>query len=317
MPSRSLAGTPCLVLGAGGFIGLHLCQALVAAGAEVHAYGRPSAFADALPPLRWSSGEFADAASLAKALRGAEVVFNLLGGSIPALANRDPQADLGSNLVASVRLLELCGAAGIRKLVFISSGGTVYGVPRTLPIPETHPTDPISAYGIHKLMVEKYIGLHAHLNGLRSVVLRAANPFGPYQSPHRGQGVVAALMATRLAGKPVRIWGDGRVVRDFLYVGDLAAAMLDAALYEGPERVLNLGSGIGRSMLEVVEAIDATLGLGGGEIIFQPGRNADVPVNVLDTALIRREFGWEPRMKWEAGLRLTADWIATTYAGGQ
>ncbi|PZW48632.1 UDP-glucose 4-epimerase [Humitalea rosea] len=312
MPSGSLAGTSCLVLGAGGFIGLHLCQALVAAGARVHGYGRAPAFPEAMPPLRWTSGEFDDTEALAEALRGAEVVFNLLGGSIPALANRDPQADLSSNLVASVRLLELCGEAEVRKFVFISSGGTVYGVPRVIPIPETHPTDPISAYGIHKLMVEKYVGLHAQLNGLRSVVLRAANPFGPYQSPHRGQGIVAALIATRLAGRPVRIWGDGRVVRDFLYVGDLAEAMLDAALYEGPEQVLNLGSGVGRSMLDVVAAVDATLG-GTGEIIFQPGRNADVPVNVLDNTLIRREFGWKPRMEWEAGLRLTADWIAATY----
>jgi len=308
-----LAGRSCLVLGAGGFIGLHLCQALVAAGAQVHGFGHPPAFPEALPPIRWTTGEFHDVAALAEALRGAEVVFHLLGGSIPDISNRDPQADLQGNLLASIRLLELCRDAGVRKLVFISSGGTVYGVPRVIPIPESHPTDPISAYGIHKLMVEKYLGLHAHLHGLRSVVLRAANPFGPYQGPNRGQGVVAALIATRLAGRPVEIWGDGRVVRDFLYVGDLAEAMLRAALYEGPQRVLNVGSGLGRSVLDVVAAVGATLGLGPAEILFKPGRKADVPENVLDTTLIRRELGWEPRMGWERGLRLTADWIAATY----
>jgi UDP-glucose 4-epimerase len=304
-----LAGTECLVLGAGGFIGAHLCRALARAGAVVHGFGRAPAHPEALPSMAWTHAEFQDRAALAEALGGKDVVFHLLGGSIPALAERDPAEDLRGNAAASVELLELCRAAGVKRMVFISSGGTVYGMPRRLPIPEDHPTDPISAYGIHKLLVEKHLGLQAHRNGLQAVVLRAANPYGPYQNPHRGQGVIAALMARRLSGQPVEIWGDGRVVRDFLHVEDMVDAMLRAAFYPGPHRVMNLGSGIGRSILEVVAAVDQVLGLEGADLVFRPGRAVDVPVNVLDISLIRRELGWAPSTGWLEGLRGTADWL--------
>jgi UDP-glucose 4-epimerase len=308
----TLAGTECLVMGAGGFIGLNLCGALVNAGASVHGYGRSVAFPDALPPIRWTTAESGDSAAVARALKGVQVVFHLLGGSIPAIAERHPVDDLRTNATTSVELLELCRAAGVRRIVFISSGGTVYGVPRRLPIAEDHPTDPISAYGIHKLLVEKHLGLQAHRHGLQSVVLRAANPYGPFQSPERGQGVIAALIARRLAHQPVEIWGDGRVVRDFLHVDDLVEAMLRAASYDGPHRVLNVGSGVGRSILEVVASIDTILGLEGAEILHKPGRDVDVPANVLDVSLIHREFGWMARTDWHQGLRRTAAWLGRT-----
>ena len=137
----TLAGTECLVMGAGGFIGLNLCGALVNAGASVHGYGRSVAFPDALPSIRWTTAQSGDSAAVARALKGVQVVFHLLGGSIPAIAERRPVDDLRTNATTSVELLELCRAAGVRRIVFISSGGTVYGVPRRLPIAEDHPTD--------------------------------------------------------------------------------------------------------------------------------------------------------------------------------
>ena len=180
--SVALDGASCLVLGAGGFIGTHLCRALVGAGARVHGFGRRPAFADGLPPIRFTAGEFSDRAALALAVDGAEIVFHLLGGTNPEVSNKDPIADLQTNAVASVQLLELCRAAGVRKIVFVSSGGTVYGAPGTIPIAETAPTDPISAYGINKLMVEKYLQLYAKLGGPDALSLRVANPYGAFQS---------------------------------------------------------------------------------------------------------------------------------------
>ena len=308
-----LSGTPCLVLGAGGFIGGHLCHALVRAGARVHGFGRRPAFPQALPPIRWTTGEFADRAALALAVDGADVVFHLLGGTNPEVSNKDPIADLQVNTVASVQMLELCRAAGVQRVVFVSSGGTVYGVPKAAPIAEGAATDPISAYGINKLMVEKYLKLYAHLHGLRSVALRVANPFGPFQSPFRRQGVVAALIETQLAGRPVEIWGDGQVVRDFLYVGDLAEAMVLAASYDGPHAVLNVGSGVGRSILEVARSVGEALGLPEAAVLHKPGRRGDVPANVLDIARAREALGWEPRTEWMDGLRATAEWIRAAY----
>jgi UDP-glucose 4-epimerase len=311
--SRPLAGVPCLVLGAGGFIGSHLCQTLVRAGGRVHGFGRRPVFADSLPPMRFTTGEFTDRAALASAVDGAEIVFHLLGGTNPEVSNKDPIADLQINTVASVQMLELCRAAGVRKIVFVSSGGAVYGVPTVVPIPEDEATNPISAYGINKLMVEKYLQLYAHLGGPHAVTLRPANPYGPFQSPHRRQGLVAALIETVLAGRPVEIWGDGQVVRDFLYVGDLADAMLAVSLYEGPETVLNVGSGVGRSVLEVVESVCSALGRRPAAVIHKSSRRADVPVNVLDITRIQQVLGWTPQTAWMDGLHRTAAWVAKAF----
>ncbi len=312
-PGAPLAGVSCLVLGAGGFIGGHLCHALVRAGAAVHGFGRRPAFADSLPPIRWTTGEFGDRSALARSLDGAELVFLLIGGSTPEVSNKDPIAELQHSAAASVQLLELCRNTAVRRIIFVSSGGTVYGVPRSIPISESAPTEPISAYGINKLMVEKYLRLYEHLYGLQSIVLRVANPFGPYQSPYRRQGVIAAMLESHLARRPVEIWGDGQVVRDFLYVGDLAEAMVSAACYNGPHRILNVGSGVGRSILDVVAAVRTALRIPDSPIVHRPGRSSDVPANVLEIALIQAELGWTPRTPWIEGLRLTAAWLASAH----
>ncbi len=309
----TLDGVPCLVLGAGGFIGGHLCHALVRAGARVHGFGRRPAFPDSLPPLRFTTGEFGDRAALALAVDGAEIVFHLLGGTTPEVSNRDPAADLQANTLASLHLMEMCRAVGVRRIVFVSSGGTVYGVPAAVPIAEDAPTDPISAYGINKLMVEKYLQLYAHLGGASAITLRVANPFGPYQSPLRRQGLVTATIAKVLAGQPVEVWGDGLVVRDYLYVTDLVEAMVAAAQYDGPERVMNIGSGVGRSVLDVIGAVGAVLGRSSPPIIRKASRQADVPVNVLDISRARHALAWTPRTDWHQGLRRTAEWISQAF----
>jgi UDP-glucose 4-epimerase len=308
----SLAGRHCLVLGAGGFIGSHLCLALAQAGAHVHGFGhRPTL--PGTPAMRYTQAEFTDLPALTQAVQGAEIVFHLLGGINLDASARDPIADLMVNTVASVRLFERCRQAGVRKIIYVSSGGTVYGVPKSLPIREADATDPISAYGINKLMVEKYLQLAAHQGGAQGLSLRVANPFGEFQSPYRRQGLIAALIATIQAGRPVEIWGDGRVVRDYLYAGDVAAALLAAADYDGPAQVLNIGSGVGRSVLEVLESVCEVLGQRPVEVIHQPARAADVPVNVLDIEAAQRALGWAPQTGWLDGLRRSAAWLAAHY----
>lgn len=305
------------MLGAGGFIGGHLCRELLRCGAAVHGFGRRRAYPEALAGVRWTAGEFSDRAALARAMDGAEYVFHLIGGSIPESSNKDPVADLIAGPVASLHMLEMCRAtAAVRKIVFVSSGGTIYGVPRRTPIREDAPTDPISAYGVGKLAVEKYLHVYQHLYGLDYAVLRVANPFGPWQDPDRRQGVVAALTRAMLDGRPVEIWGDGRVVRDYLYAADVAEAISAAAIYAGPHRVFNVGSGVGRSVLDLVRDIAAALGREGGvDIVHKPGRATDVPVNVLDTSLIRQEMGWAPGTPWPAALDATIAWMRCQTAG--
>jgi UDP-glucose 4-epimerase len=307
--ATDLRGRRCLVLGAGGFIGTNLCRRLREQGARVQGFGRSKSFPDALAGIDWMTGDFADRDAVARAVEGNDLVFHLVGSRLPESSNQDPAADLSVNVVNTLQLLDACRRAKIGKVVFASSGGTVYGIPRQTPIPEVAPTDPIAAYGISKLAIEKYLALYRHLHGLDYAILRIANPFGPYQSGYRKQGVIAAFAQQALNGEILEIWGDGEVVRDFVYIADVVQALLDVALYAGPHRVFNVGQGGGRSVNEVLRDIEFVLGRGVLEKRYMPSRLADVPVNVLDIALIRRELGWEPRTDWLTGLRATVNWL--------
>ncbi len=302
----------CLVLGAKGFLGQVLTVALRLAGAEVQGYDRGPAPSQ-LAGLGWTVAPLEDDTALANAVRGQEVVFHLVGGSLPHASNLDPAADVAVQVLPSLRLLELCRAASVRRVVFASSGGTVYGASTIVPTPEDAPTAPISAYGVNKLMIERFLHLYQHLYGLRYQVLRIANPYGPGQSPFRPQGVVAVMLHAALRGEPLEIWGTGEVVRDFVHVDDVAAAFLAAAMYEGPHRVMNVGSSHGRSLNEVLADVMATVGRPDLAVIRKPARAADVPVSILDTALIRQEIGWRPQVEWHAGLAGTAAWLRAAH----
>lgn len=306
----TLAGARCLVLGAGGFLGMNLTRALLDQGADVTGYGRRPHDPTALPDtMAWHDAEFDDPIRLTMAVTGQDIVFHLLGGSVPAQSNRQPAADVLGSLLPSVRLIEACQVAGVRRLVFASSGGTLYGPTAAYPVDEGAPTSPISAYGINKLAVEKYLGLFRHQGTLDPVALRIANPYGPFQHGRRAQGIVGTALTSALAGAAIEIWGDGAIVRDYLHVVDVAAAMIAAATYRGSHWVFNVGSGEGRSVQTVVEDVRALTGLPSDSIIHRPGRAVDVPYNVLDTGLIAREMGWAPRIGWQEGLAATAEWL--------
>ena len=288
-----------LVLGAGGFLGTNLTARL--AGAV--AFDRVRSAVDAT----WIEGEFDDPAALASALAGREVVFHLLGPSDPAASNRDPRGDALATIPPTLALLDACVEAGVRRIVYVSSGGTVYGPQTGLPIAEDAPTMPISAYGVGKLAIEKYLGLYRHLHGLESVVLRVANPYGPHQRPGRGQGVIAQLIDRTLRGELVEIWGDGSVIRDFLYVDDVVAALIAAV--DAPTGVYNIGSGVGRSLNAVVADVAAAVGRE-PLVVRKPGRPADIPANVLAIEKARAAFGWTPRVEWADGLARTVEWLS-------
>lgn len=298
-----------LVLGAAGFIGSHLCPALRRTGCDVVGFGRGACppWAEGDGGFTWISGDFAEHERTAAAAAGCSLVYHLIGGTSPAVSNLDPLDDLAT-LTGTVAFLDRLRAAPPRRLVFVSSGGTVYGVPRSLPIPEDAPTEPISAYGINKLAIEKYLHLYARLHGLDACVLRVANPFGERQVSRRQQGVVAAFMHAAVAGEPLTIWGDGAVVRDYVYVGDVVTALLRAGTAERlGSRIFNIGAGQGRSVRDVADAVEAVSGRR-LERLFRPARPVDVPSVVLDVSRAREELGWVPATPWEEALERTYRW---------
>lgn len=296
-----------ILLGGSGFIGTHLAQALLQAGYDVAVYDRrlPSPKAQSAA-VRYCVGDLfsPDPLELRALLRGAGPVFHLAWRALPVESNRRAIADVEDNLVGSLRLLEACAQAEVSRVIFFSSGGSVYGPAQSLPINEAHPTEPRSAHAINKLAVEKYLGLYHHLRGLDYVILRPGNPFGPFQDPNGGQGAIAAFVARAFAGRPLEVWGDGSVVRDYFYVTDLAQAALLAATTPHSVTVYNIGSGVGRSIHDVLAAVRG-LAQRDLEVHWLPGRPVDVPANVLDARRANSLLAWKPLVPFEEGLRLT------------
>jgi UDP-glucose 4-epimerase len=303
---------PCLVLGGAGFIGSHLAEALAQQGRRVRVFDRPHV--DRLPLFPRAAGfevftgDFLNPRALAPALEGVEVVFHLVSTTLPKNSNDNPVYDVESNVLGSLRLFELCREHGVRKLVFVSSGGTVYGVPRAMPVAEDHPTEPISSYGIHKLTVEKYLALAHRLHGLDYRIARPANLYGPRQRLDTAQGAVAVFLDRALRGQPIQIWGDGSVVRDYVYIADAVDALLRLASFDGAQRIFNIGSGKGSSLNQLVAEIEKLLGRG-VRIEHGAPRGLDVPANVLDASLAERHLGWRASTPLAEGLRRTCEWL--------
>jgi UDP-glucose 4-epimerase len=299
----------CLVLGGAGFIGSHLAEALARDGQHVRIFDRPHV--DRLPQLQrfeLFTGDFLNPQALAPALAGAEVVFHLISTTLPKNSNDNPAYDVESNVLGTLRLLELCRKHKVRKLVFVSSGGTVYGPPRSVPVREDHPTEPICSYGVHKLMVEKYLQLEHHLHGLDYCVVRPPNLYGPRQRLDTAQGAVAVFLDRALRDEPIEIWGDGSVVRDYIYIADAVDALLKAARFKGEPRVFNLGSGRGTSLKELVAEIEKLVGKP-VKVNYSAARALDVPVNVLDASAAAKHLGWRASTPLAEGLRRTYDWL--------
>jgi UDP-glucose 4-epimerase len=305
------------IFGGGGFIGSTVADRLLADGHALRIFERPR-----VEPYRrfsvrerveWTTGDLMSVHDVTAAVTGADVVLHLVSTTLPKSSNDDPVYDVQTNLVATLQLLRAMVEQRVGRVVFISSGGTVYGDPSYLPIDERHPTDPRVSYGITKLAIEKYLLMYQHLHGLKAVILRVANPYGERQRVETAQGAVAVFLRKALLEEPIEIWGDGSVTRDYVYIGDVAEAFARAVTYDGPKSVFNVCSGTGTSLNELISVIERVLGRGVARRHL-PGRAFDVPVSVLANALARQELGWAPQVPLEEGIRRTAEWIRTTLA---
>ena len=306
--AANLSRLNCTVLGAGGFIGTNLCLALLGQVQSLRAFGRRQSFPEALHGCTWMQGDFSDITTLLPALANCDVVFHLINATTPASANIDKVADLNANVVSTLHLLEACRESGVHRIIFVSSGGTIYGIPSQVPTPENSANNPITAYGISKLAIEKYLGLYEYLYGIEYRVLRVSNPFGPYQTALKNQGVIAAFARQALSGKPIEMWGDGSIIRDYIYIDDVVDALILAATHKGDSRIFNIGSGEGTSLNKIVELISTLLGQD-ISVNHRPGRQVDVPVSILDIASAASELSWHPRFSFQEGLSSTISWM--------
>jgi UDP-glucose 4-epimerase len=221
--------TKSLVLGGAGFIGSHLVESLLKKGHHVTVFDKIGIKTDNLKnvisDIELIEGDFLDEHYLEILPKNMDYIFHLISTTIPATSNLNPVYDVQSNLAPSVKLIEESVKNKIKKFIFISSGGTIYGIPEKTPIPESHEKKPINSYAITKLGVEKFLHLYSHLSGLDYTVLRMSNPYGPRQPYDKGQGVIAVFIHKILSGEPLEIWGDGSQIRDYMYISDAIQAI--------------------------------------------------------------------------------------------
>lgn len=300
-----------LLLGGNGFIGSHLVDRLIIEGHTVRVFDKyPERYRQPLAAVDYRFGDFGNRGQLAEALNGVDIVFHLISTSLPKTSNDDPAYDVQSNVIETLFLLEKCLEFGVKKVVYISSGGTVYGRPSRLPVAEDAPHEPECSYGITKLTIEKYLALYRQLHGLEYVVVRPSNPFGSRQNPHGIQGAIPIFLGKVASGEPIEIWGDGEVVRDYLYIDDLVNGICLAAFTGTPERVFNIGSAEGVSLNRLVAIIrDVT----GKEVpvSYTLSRSFDVPAIYLDITRAQEQLGWKPVTPLREGIRRTWEFISS------
>lgn len=291
-----------LVTGGGGFLGSNLVASLNALGhTDIKIYN-----------WRQSAENSHNEETLTKSLEGVECVFHLAWTTVPQTAEENRRRDIHSNIVDGLKLLDACRKAGVRKVIFPSSGGTVYGESGGKILDESSPTDPICSYGVSKLAFEKYLQLYEHLYGLDYRILRITNAYGKGQRADRPQGLIGVALRKIKLDEPIRIWGDGHVVRDYIYIDDVISCCIRAATAKIPkngQRIFNVSSQQGLSVREVLSAIEQVAGKK-LDITYEPARSYDVERIVLSNRRAKEILGWSPQISFEEGLRKTWDWVS-------
>jgi len=303
----------CLVLGADGFLGSHVAEALAEAGHQVRAFDRlksphPRNLPDDHPNIQLFRGDFLNRHDLDEALEDMQYVFHFVSTTNPAASAKDPLIDVDTNIRMSVVLMRLCVKHNVERLIFPSTGGAIYGQDVPRPLRETDLTEPVSPYGIGKLAIEGYLRYFRQSHGLDSLVLRLSNPYGERQNVVGSQGAIPIFLNLIEQDLPVKVFGDGTMVRDYIYISDLVRMVVKAFDRNLQHATYNLGSGKGLTVNELIECIGKVTGRD-VKVEYIPTRPTDVQHVVLDTARYSKEFGNPQLMSLTQGLEETWHYV--------
>lgn len=301
------------MLGGGGFIGSHLVRSLLVSGYSVRVFDLKNFsrknIEEYIDEIEIIEGDFSNPVDIKLALDDVDFVYHLISTTIPSNSVLNPSYDIESNVIPTLKLLQYCTEVKVEKIVFVSSGGTIYGIPNTIPIPESHPCNPISSYGIAKRTIESYFKLYNKLWGLNVCIFRLSNPYGENQNPKGAQGVIPVFSYKSLHNETIEVWGDGTVIRDYIYIADVTEALVKALVTETPELIYNLGSGKGVSLNEILLLLKQNYNQDIC-IKYLPGRNFDVPSNVLDINLLKYRFDWKPSIDLNIGINRVYEYLS-------
>ena len=310
-----------LVLGAAGFIGTNLSLKLLQDESNIITLvDRQKSFfaSDVLKQigekLKCVITNIGETTNFEELVADQDIVFHLVSSTVPATTNQHIQEELSANILMTSALLDACVKKQVKKVVFLSSGGTVYGKVNTYPIKEDAPQFPINTYGLQKLTIEKLLYLYNYMYGLDYRVIRLSNPYGPYQKPNGVQGVVTTFIYNALNHLPSTIYGDGEVVRDFIFIDDAVEYIVKIAYLECEYKLFNLGCGYGTSVNELVHILRKKINPN-LMINYKETRQVDVPVNYLDVSRLESQFGKLQLTSLEEGIQKTVDFFSREKKG--
>ena len=299
-----------LVLGGSGFLGSHIVDKFLAEKHDVVVYDLyPERFRRSPVGIKFVTGDFGNVGALDELIStGFDAVIHCVSTTTPKSSNESPEFDIQSNVIGTLYLLDICVKHGVGKLVFMSSGGTVYGdIGNLETVNESHAVRPMCSYGVSKLTIEHYLDVYRHLRGLDYVALRLSNPYGERQSPLRALGALTVFLHRTLKRQSVEVWGDGSVTRDFIYVGDVANAVYLATV-KAISGVFNVGTGAGLTLRDILSQIAVAAGQE-PTVSWLPSRSFDVPRIVLDSGKLRAATNWRVVTGFEEGVARTTDWL--------
>ena len=302
-----------LVLGGSGFLGSHIVDKFLAEKHDVSVYDLyPERFRRSPAGIKFYTGDFGNVGALDELIAtGFDAVIHCVSTTTPKSSNESPEFDIQSNVIGTLYLLDICVKHKVGKLVFMSSGGTVYGDIGNLDVvDETHAVRPMCSYGVSKLTIEHYLDVYRHLRGLDYVALRLSNPYGERQSPLRALGALTVFLHQALRRQVIEIWGDGSVTRDFIYVGDVANAVYLSTI-NPVSGVFNVGTGTGLSLRDILTHI-TKIARTEPSVKWLASRSFDVPRIVLDSKKLRLATNWTSLTTIQDGVGITAEWLRNT-----
>jgi UDP-glucose 4-epimerase len=302
-----------LVLGGSGFLGSHIVDKFLSEKHDVSVYDLyPERFRRSPAGIKFYTGDFGNVGALDELIAtGFDAVIHCVSTTTPKSSNESPEFDIQSNVIGTLYLLDICVKRKVGKVVFLSSGGTVYGdIGDRDKVDETHAVRPMCSYGVSKLTIEHYLDVYRHLRGLDYVALRLSNPYGERQSPLRALGALTVFLHRTLKLQSVEIWGDGSVTRDFIYVGDVANAVYLATV-NPISGIYNVGTGTGLSLRDILARIHDVVGVE-PSVTWLASRSFDVPRIVLDASKLQCATNWSTTTSIQDGVGITADWLRRT-----
>jgi len=297
-----------LLLGGGGFIGTALARRLCENKFTVHILSRHFPARKIEPNMTFHQGSLDDREILERVLPECKTVIHLASSTTPGSSSRQPALEADKNITPTLRFLDILQIYKVFHIIFVSSGGTLYGNPKSTPVDETHPLNPLSFHGAGKVAIETFLRTFSTFPEKSTTIVRPSNVYGPGQPLRSGFGVIRTMLEHVLRGTVMEIWGDGNSIRDFLYLDDMLSALIHLIDFNNDNNTYNIGSGIGYSLNQLKEIIESVCGKKLCAV-YRPSRKTDVKAIVLDSSRLIKKTKWHPTVSLEKGIELTWKWL--------